>query len=84
LHPICDTWLIRSAKLSDLDQLTGIEKRCFQTDLISRRQWRYLLTRSHADILLSEDDEELNSYVMVLYSQATSVAYLYPISGSLG
>ncbi len=72
--------LIRPAKLSDIDQLTGIEKRCFETDLISRRQWRYLLTRSHADILLSEDNEGLAGYVMVLYNRATSVARLYSIA----
>lgn len=71
---------IRPAILSDIDQLTGIEKRCFQTDLISRRQWRYLLTRSHADILLDEDDTGVTGYVMVLYNRATSVARLYSIA----
>ena len=72
--------MIRPAQLADLDALTSLEKHSFQTDLISRRQWRYMLTRSHADILLSEDDAGLLGYVMLLYNRATSVARLYSIA----
>jgi ribosomal protein S18 acetylase RimI-like enzyme/predicted double-glycine peptidase len=72
--------LIRYAKLSDFEPLTLIEERCFESDRISRRQWRYLLTRSNADILLSEDKEGITGYVMVLYNRATSVARLYSIA----
>ena len=39
-----------------------------------------MLTRSHADILLSEDGDGLSGYVMVLYNRATSVARLYSIA----
>ena len=72
--------MIRPATLTDLDSLAGIEQRCFETDRITRRQWRYMLTKAHADILIAEDAEGMQGYVLVLYNGATSVARLYSIA----
>ncbi|AFL74165.1 acetyltransferase [Thiocystis violascens DSM 198] len=71
---------IRLARLSDLGALLSLENRCFETDRISRRQFRYLLTRGRAQTLVAEDDEGLLGYVLLLFSRATSVARLYSIA----
>ncbi len=72
--------MIRPASLADYETLVGIEQRCFETDRITRRQWRYMLTKAHADILVEENATALQGYVLVLYNGATSVARLYSIA----
>ncbi len=71
---------IRPAILSDLGALLRLENACFDSDRISRRQFRYLLTRGHASTLVAERDGDLLGYVLVLFSRATSVARLYSIA----
>ena len=73
----CD---IRTARVDDLNALSTLEQRCFDSDRISHRQWRYMLTRSHADILVCESGGALGAYVLLLYNRATSVARLYSIA----
>jgi ribosomal protein S18 acetylase RimI-like enzyme len=72
--------MIRPATIVDLPALVELEQHCFDSDRISRRQWRYMLTKAHADILVAEDEKGLSGYVLVLYNQATSVARLYSIA----
>ncbi len=72
--------MIRPARISDLDSLWALEQRCFSSDRISRRQWRYLLSRARADTLVVDDDGELVGHVLLLYNRATSVARLYSIA----
>jgi ribosomal protein S18 acetylase RimI-like enzyme len=72
--------VIRPAVAADYQALVAIEQRCFDSDRISRRQWRYMLTRAHADILVAAETDGLAGYVLVLYNQATSVARLYSIA----
>jgi ribosomal protein S18 acetylase RimI-like enzyme len=76
--------MIRPASVSDFEALVGIEQRCFETDRITRRQWRYMLTKARADILVEEDANGLQGYVLVLYNGATSVARLYSIAIEAG
>ncbi len=71
---------IRAVHSDDLKALEAIEQRCFKGDRITPRQWRYMLTRSHADIMVCEDSIGLAGYVLVLYNRATSVARLYSIA----
>lgn len=75
-----DSPLIRSALLSDLDALLRLEEAAFETDRISRRQFRYLLTRARARTLVAEEAGALLGYVLVLFSRATSVARIYSIA----
>ncbi len=72
--------MIRPATVADLDALVGLENQCFQTDRLSRRSFRYMLTRAHAFTLISEDDGEVNGYVLVLLNEGTSLARLYSIA----
>lgn len=71
---------IRRAVPTDLSALLRLEEACFETDRISRRQFRYLLTRAHAGTLVAEAHDALLGYVLVLFRGATSVARLYSIA----
>jgi ribosomal protein S18 acetylase RimI-like enzyme len=72
--------MIRPASIADLDALADMERHCFDCDRISRRQWRHMLKKAHADTLVVEEGEGIAGYVLLLYNQATSVARLYSIA----
>lgn len=69
--------MIRAATLDDLDTLVRIEDRCFDTDRISRRNFRYLLTKANAATLVEEQHGVIRGYSMVLFHTGTSLARLY-------
>ncbi|MDG4594489.1 MAG: GNAT family N-acetyltransferase/peptidase C39 family protein [Candidatus Contendobacter sp.] len=70
----------RLATLDDLPVLLTIEQRCFSTDRLSRRSFRHLLTRGHATTLVDEVAGRIRGYVLLLFSQGTSMARLYSIA----
>jgi ribosomal protein S18 acetylase RimI-like enzyme len=72
--------MIRAAKLSDVDELVRLENLCFQTDRLSRRSFRYMLTKAHAVTLIDEHAGEARGYVLVLFNEGTSLARLYSIA----
>lgn len=72
--------MIRPATLDDIDALVEIEDRCFATDRMSRRSFRYMLTKGHAATLVAEENGKLIAYVMVLFHGGTSLARLYSIA----
>lgn len=74
--------MIRPARPSDLDALVALENTCFQTDRLSRRSFRHLLTRGHAVTLVEEEDGAVRGYVTVLFHAGTSLARIYSIAVS--
>jgi ribosomal protein S18 acetylase RimI-like enzyme len=68
---------IRHATLRDTDALVRMENRCFVTDRITRRSFRYLLSRANATTLVEEAQGVLRGYAMVLFNAGTSLARLY-------
>lgn len=72
--------MIRPATLADLDALARLEQRAFDTDRLSRRSFRHLLTRGHALTLVDEAGGELRGYVLLLLRRGTSLARLYSIA----
>lgn len=72
--------MIRPATLTDIDALVAIENQCFGTDILSRRSFRYLLTKGHANTLLAEQDGRVCGYAMALYSGGTSMSRLYSLA----
>ncbi|MDD3519267.1 MAG: GNAT family N-acetyltransferase/peptidase C39 family protein [Chromatiales bacterium] len=72
--------MIRPAQVSDIPALLRLEQQCFQTDRLSRRQFRYMLTRAKAYTLVFERDGALLGYVLLLFSRGTSMARLYSIA----
>jgi ribosomal protein S18 acetylase RimI-like enzyme len=71
---------IRTASLDDLNDLVDLENRCFETDKLNRRQFRHLLTKGNAAILVADDNGKLLGNVVVLFSRGTSMARLYSIA----
>lgn len=71
--------MIRLATLDDLDRLVALENSCFESDRITRRRFRHLLTRANASTIVADDDG-LVGYVLVLFSRGTALARLYSIA----
>jgi ribosomal protein S18 acetylase RimI-like enzyme len=78
---------VRAARPADLDALVKLETQCFQGDRLSRRQFRYMLSRAQAALLVAVDrataetvPTPLLGYVLVLFNRATSVARLYSLA----
>ena len=76
-RPPCE---IRRASLADVPALVAIEQATFKGDRITRRQFRYLLTRGNSETLVCERDGRPVAYVLVLFSKATSTARMYSIA----
>jgi len=74
--------MIRSATLKDISALVEIENACFESDRLSRRNFRYLLTRGNATILVAELDNVIAGYILLLFHRGTSLARLYSIAVS--
>lgn len=72
--------MIRTAQVSDIPALLDLEQRCFATDRLSRRQFRYMLTRAKALTLVDERRGAVRGYVLLLFSRGTSMARLYSIA----
>lgn len=70
----------RAAELSDLGALVEIENRCFDTDRLSRRSFRHLLTRGRAATLVAERVGAVVGYVLVLFSHGTLHARIYSLA----
>jgi ribosomal protein S18 acetylase RimI-like enzyme len=71
---------IRKAQPEDLGTLVKLEEQCFEADRISSRQFRYLLKKGNAAILIAEEHGVTLGDVVLLFSRATSVARLYSIA----
>ena len=73
--------VVRVATAEDLDALVALENASFEEDRISRRQFRHLLFRGNATVLLAEDAEgRLLGDVVLLFSRGTATARLYSIA----
>lgn len=76
-----DGFRIRPASPGDLDALVALEERSFEADRTSRRQFRHLLTRANAAILVAQDASgALRGAVTLLFSRGTATARLYSIA----
>ena len=71
---------IRLATLDDLDGLVELEDRCFTSDRLSRRNFRYMLTDARAATQVWDEAGRLRGYVLVLFSKGTALARLYSIA----
>ena len=72
--------MIRHATLNDLEALVKIEDSCFDTDRLSRRNFRYLLKKGHAETLVEEENAVVRGYTMLLFNDGISLARLYSLA----
>lgn len=72
---------VRDGVLTDLGALVRLEVQSFESDRLSRRQFRYMMTRARARVLVAEGaGGSLLGYALILFSRGTSVARLYSIA----
>ncbi|HCS12635.1 MAG: ribosomal-protein-alanine acetyltransferase [Zetaproteobacteria bacterium CG06_land_8_20_14_3_00_59_53] len=74
--------MIRAARLDDVPALSRLERSCFDTDRLSERSFRHLLTRGNAALLVFELDGGLAGYSLTLFHQNTPMARLYSLAVS--
>jgi ribosomal protein S18 acetylase RimI-like enzyme len=72
--------MIRPANLHDIEDLVEIENLCFDTDRLSRRNFRYLLTKANATTLVDERSGLICGGAVILFNSGTSLARLYSIA----
>ena len=73
--------MIRRASAEDVSALVEIENRAFSTDRISRRSFRYLMSKANAATLVAvENGGAPCGYAIVLFNRGTSLARLYSIA----
>jgi ribosomal protein S18 acetylase RimI-like enzyme len=72
----------RNAQLDDIEQLVALEQQCFASDRITRRQFRHLLSRANAVVLVATEHDRLLGDVVVLFNRTTSTARVYSIAVS--
>jgi ribosomal-protein-alanine acetyltransferase len=71
---------VREAGLPDLEALLDIENRCFTADKLSRRNFRYMLTKAKAITLIQEINSKPAGYALVLFHAGTALARLYSVA----
>lgn len=72
--------VFRDALTDDIDRLVAIENAAFATDRLSRRQFRWMLTRGNAVLRLVEVEGAVAGYLLLLFHRGTSLARLYSIA----
>ncbi|MGH8184338.1 MAG: GNAT family N-acetyltransferase [Rhodanobacteraceae bacterium] len=71
---------IRPATLADLDALLALEEAIFDSDRISRAQWRRHIGSTSATVLVSGDPHVIDAAVVVFYRRGASNARLYSLA----
>jgi ribosomal-protein-alanine N-acetyltransferase len=75
---------IRLASASDLDALVAVEEAVFDTDRISRRSWRGLLSSKSAIVLVARRMAAVAGCCVVLLRKDSCKARLYSIAAAPG
>lgn len=68
------------ATLGDIDQLVALERRCFDSDQLSRRSFKWMITKAKALLLVAKQDHAIVGYVLLLYHQGTSLGRVYSLA----
>ncbi|KKM75444.1 hypothetical protein LCGC14_1390170 [marine sediment metagenome] len=72
--------LLREANIKDIDALIQLENACFDSDKISRRSFKWMIEKGHTLLLVAFVDDTLVGYVLLLYSQGTSLGRVYSLA----
>ncbi|WP_111642692.1 GNAT family N-acetyltransferase/peptidase C39 family protein [Marinimicrobium alkaliphilum] len=75
-----DDIALRSAQAQDLDALLALEKRCFESDRLSRRSFKRWLDSDQSVFLVAEKAGALVGYCLVLFHRGTRLARLYSLA----
>jgi len=70
----------RAAEISDIPALLAIEERSFETDRMSPRSFRHLLTRARAECIIALDNGRPVGYAAVFFRRNAAVARLHSLA----
>jgi ribosomal protein S18 acetylase RimI-like enzyme len=70
---------ISRATLSDLQLLTELEVQLFSSDIISRRQFKYLLTQANSIVVKAESGGTFSGYMVLLKRRNTRSLRIYSL-----
>lgn len=68
------------AGLDDIDDLVSLENKVFTSDRISRRQFRYLLTKSHGALFKVLCNNVFAGYIAVLQRKKSTAMRIYSLA----
>lgn len=71
---------IRPAVVADVDQLVELENQCFDSDQLSRRSFKWMVTKARALLLVAQAEQHIVGYVLLLYHQGTSLGRVYSLA----
>ncbi|MCK0152734.1 GNAT family N-acetyltransferase/peptidase C39 family protein [Alcanivorax sp. S6407] len=72
---------LRPALPADLDALSALEQRCFDSDRLSRRSFKKWIKRQHEGLIVAvSPKQEVAGYALVLLQPGTRLARLYSIA----
>lgn len=74
--------MIIPATIDDIDALVSLEQQLFSCDQISRRQFRYLLTKANAVTVKLVKDRSLAGYITLLARRNSHALRIYSIAVS--
>jgi len=72
--------MVRHATLFDLDRLVEIEACCFTEDRLSKRSFRHLITKGHAEVLVAEHGGDVIGNLVILLNKSTALARVYSLA----
>jgi len=72
--------MIRIASIADIPALAALENRSFDSDRLSERSFRHMLTRGNGVTIVDEEAGRLRGYVMTLFHRNTTVARMYSLA----
>jgi ribosomal protein S18 acetylase RimI-like enzyme len=75
------TFVLREANHTDIKALVALENRCFSEDRLTTRNFRWMITKAHASLVIAEDQNGLlMGYILVLFHRGTSLARIYSLA----
>lgn len=72
--------LMRAAETADVTELATLEQATFDSDRLSRRSFRRLVSVPSATLLVARADRVLAGYALVFFRAGSTVARLYSIA----
>ena len=72
--------IIRKATLADLDSILEVENLSFESDMFSRNQFIYLITRSKGAFLVAKFNDRIMGYISSLSNVRTKIVRIYSIA----
>jgi ribosomal-protein-alanine N-acetyltransferase len=72
--------LIRPANIHDLESLVNLERASFTSDVLSKKNFRHLLSVSSAEVLVAVAKQEIIGSLVLLFRKNSQKARLYSLA----